>query len=286
LACPAGGARRALAHRGCACLFDCDCRERLSWVNMASDYSRYLHPDTSARRSCGPPLWGGDSGLCLMVLGVLLASAAPSLASTVNPVGSLQPCCPPGSGCSTCSPRSAVWSPVRSWTSTRQGSACSLLTCGFHGRARCLSMQRFLLPRASMSCWWPRTWLAPLRPSSVWWRASWLLDCDLLARQPALAAEGLPKSSRGGPLALASMHGVAGRHSGVGGIDVHRYLLRASGARRIQGSSLGFIVGFFVTLTLYAGMRLVSRPRQGGGALQDGARVASSGESRQETRDY
>ncbi|MGO8683947.1 MAG: purine-cytosine permease family protein [Thermoleophilia bacterium] len=63
----------------------------LSWVNMAADYSRYLPMKTSARRV----VWATTAGAAipvflLMTLGVLLASAAPSLATAANPVGALE----------------------------------------------------------------------------------------------------------------------------------------------------------------------------------------------------
>jgi purine-cytosine permease-like protein len=63
----------------------------LSWVNMAADYSRYLPVKTSARRV----VWATTAGaaipvFALMALGVLLASAAPSLAAAANPVAALE----------------------------------------------------------------------------------------------------------------------------------------------------------------------------------------------------
>ncbi len=63
----------------------------LSWVNMASDYTRYLHPDTPVWRV----VWATALGAAipvflLMALGMVLASTAPSLASTANPIGALQ----------------------------------------------------------------------------------------------------------------------------------------------------------------------------------------------------
>ena len=63
----------------------------LSWVNMASDYSRYLPLDTPARRLVWATAAGGAIPVfALMALGVLLASGVPSLASSANPIGDLE----------------------------------------------------------------------------------------------------------------------------------------------------------------------------------------------------
>ena len=63
----------------------------LSWVNMASDYSRYLPTDTPARRLIWATAAGGAIPVfALMALGVLLASGVPSLASSANPIGDLE----------------------------------------------------------------------------------------------------------------------------------------------------------------------------------------------------
>lgn len=63
----------------------------LSWVNMASDYSRYLPTDTPARRLIWTTAAGGAIPVfALMALGVLLASGLPSLASSANPIGDLE----------------------------------------------------------------------------------------------------------------------------------------------------------------------------------------------------
>jgi purine-cytosine permease-like protein len=63
----------------------------LSWVNMASDYSRYLPADTPATRLVWATAAGGTIPVfALMVLGVLLASGVPSLASSANPIGDLE----------------------------------------------------------------------------------------------------------------------------------------------------------------------------------------------------
>jgi len=63
----------------------------LSWVNMASDYSRYLPLRTPAR----PVVLAATLGsvvpvLALMGLGVVLAPSLPGLASAANPIAELQ----------------------------------------------------------------------------------------------------------------------------------------------------------------------------------------------------
>ncbi len=59
----------------------------LSWVNTASDYTRYLPSGTSHRKVVGATTWGAViPGVFLMGLGVLLASSMPSLDSAANPV--------------------------------------------------------------------------------------------------------------------------------------------------------------------------------------------------------
>ncbi len=63
----------------------------LSWVNMASDYSRYLPTDTPPGRLVWATAAGGAVPVfALMALGVLLAAGLPSLASSANPIGELE----------------------------------------------------------------------------------------------------------------------------------------------------------------------------------------------------
>jgi biotin transporter BioY len=47
-----------------------------------------------------------------------------------------------------------------------------------------------------------------------------------------------------------------------------------------KGSSLGFILGFFVTLALYGGMKALARPHRRGSVVGAGARVAGQDENR------
>jgi len=59
----------------------------LSWVNTASDYTRYLSRKTPGRRIWGATTWGSVLPAAgLMVLGVLLYGGHPALATTSNPI--------------------------------------------------------------------------------------------------------------------------------------------------------------------------------------------------------
>jgi purine-cytosine permease-like protein len=260
----------------------------LSWVNMASDYSRYLHPDTSARRV----VWATTLGaaipvFCLMVLGVLLASAAPSLASTVNPVGSLQAMLP--TWIRVLYLLTAVGGMVTGEILDIYSAGLSLLAAHvrlprsrtvFVDAAVSLAASLYVLLVAKNVVGTFEAFLGVVAGVLAPWTAIFLLDSRRWLRRgyPSPAEAGRWHWQACTAWLVGTVVSVAltstGIYSGPLALGVFR------------GSSLGFIVGFFVTLTLYAGMRLVSRPRQGGGALQDGARVASSGESRQETRDY
>ncbi len=63
----------------------------LSWVNTAADYTRYLKRDTPARGIVGATTWGAViPAVSLMVLGALLYSGMPALATSGNYIGLLQ----------------------------------------------------------------------------------------------------------------------------------------------------------------------------------------------------
>lgn len=69
----------------------------LSWVNTASDYTRYLPPDTPARRIVAATTWGSViPALAIMGLGVLLYGSVPALATTANPIALLESLLPAG----------------------------------------------------------------------------------------------------------------------------------------------------------------------------------------------
>ncbi|MCY0900358.1 MAG: cytosine permease [Firmicutes bacterium] len=62
----------------------------LSWVNTASDYTRYLPRSTPGRKVVGATTWGAVIPLAgLTALGIVLASRVPQLATSVNPVAVL-----------------------------------------------------------------------------------------------------------------------------------------------------------------------------------------------------
>jgi purine-cytosine permease-like protein len=224
---------------------------------------------------------------CLMVLGVLLASAAPSLASTVNPVGSLQAMLP--TWIRVLYLLTAVGGMVTGEILDIYSAGLSLLAAHvrlprsrtvFVDAAVSLAASLYVLLVAKNVVGTFEAFLGVVAGVLAPWTAIFLLDSRRWLRRgyPSPAEAGRWHWQACTAWLVGTVVSVAltstGIYSGPLALGVFR------------GSSLGFIVGFFVTLTLYAGMRLVSRPRQGGGALQDGARVASSGESRQETRDY
>jgi NCS1 family nucleobase:cation symporter-1 len=63
----------------------------LSWVNTASDYTRYLPSTTPSRRIVAATTWGSViPAFCLMALGALLYGGLPALATTGNYVGLLE----------------------------------------------------------------------------------------------------------------------------------------------------------------------------------------------------
>lgn len=67
----------------------------LSWVNTASDYTRYIDRQIKSSRIVGATTWGSViPAVLLMVLGVLLYGSMPALATTANPVGLLQKALP------------------------------------------------------------------------------------------------------------------------------------------------------------------------------------------------
>lgn len=60
----------------------------LSWANAAADYSRYLPKDTPGQRILWTTTLGGAIPLIvLMLVGMLLATRAPALASSSDPIG-------------------------------------------------------------------------------------------------------------------------------------------------------------------------------------------------------
>lgn len=67
----------------------------LSWVNTASDYTRYLPKDVSHRTVVSMTTWGSAiPAISLMALGVFLYGSFPKLATTANPIGLLQQALP------------------------------------------------------------------------------------------------------------------------------------------------------------------------------------------------
>jgi purine-cytosine permease-like protein len=67
----------------------------LSWVNTASDYTRYLPRETAGRRIVSATTWGAVlPAFALMAFGALLYGGMPQLATTGNYVGLLQSALP------------------------------------------------------------------------------------------------------------------------------------------------------------------------------------------------
>ncbi len=246
----------------------------LSWVNMASDYTRYLHPNTPARRV----VWATTLGAAipvfsLMALGVVLASTAPSLASAVNPVGALEAMLPPW--IRVLYLLTAVGGMVTGDILDIYSAGLSLLAAHvrlprsrtvFVDAALSLTASLYVLLVAKNVVGTFEAFLSLVAGVLAPWTAIFLLDSRRWHRE-GYPGPGGARNRWHWQACTAWLVGTAvsvaftstGVFSGPLAVGV------------FEGSSLGFILGFFVTLTLYAGLGLLSRPRRRGRAPGVGA---------------
>ena len=260
----------------------------LSWVNMASDYTRYLPADTPGWRI----VWATTLGAAipvvfLMALGIVLASAAPSLTSAVNPVGALQALLPPW--IRVLYLLTAVGGMVTGDILDIYSAGLSLLAARVRlPRSRTvlidavvsLSTSLYVLLVAKNFVGTFEAFLGVVACFLAPWTAIFLLDSRRWLRS------GYPSQTRidrwrwqactvwlvGTAVSLAFTS--TGVLSGPLAVGV------------FKGSSLGFLVGFFVTLALYAGMRAPAWRRERGGESERRARVAGQHEDRRQTPGY
>jgi purine-cytosine permease-like protein len=246
----------------------------LSWVNMASDYSRYLPPKTPARRLASVTALGGAIPVfALMALGVVLASAVPSLASTANPIGDLETVLPPWMRVIYL--LTAVGGMVTGDILDIYSAGLSLLAAKVRiARSRTVFIDATLSLAASLYVLLVarnvigtfEAFLGLLAGVLAPWTAVFLLDSRRASKARSDPAGTVP--SFRWRACLAWLAGIVvslcftstGVFSGPLAVGVFR------------GSSLGFLLGFVVTLVLYATLRAWPRrdahkaelaPRQG-----------------------
>lgn len=234
----------------------------LSWVNTASDYTRYLPRDTVPGRVVWATTWGSViPSVFLMGFGVLLASAMPSLASTANPVGLLDKALPP-------------WMSIP-YLLTAAGGMITGDILDVYSSGLGLLAARVPLPRSRTvvvdgvlsvagSLYFLlvaknfvgtfEAFLTLLAGALAPWAAIFLLDSRRYLRQgyPDTVTYGVRWSALlawGVGILVSTLFASVGVYNGPLAVGV------------FQGSSLGFLLGFFVTLALYPALaRLLDRP--------------------------
>ena len=231
----------------------------LSWVNMASDYTRYLPARTAARRV----VWATTGGslipvFFLMALGVLLASGAPALASAANPVAALEELVP--SWMRVPYLLTAVGGMITGDIMDIYSAGLSLLAARlplrrsrtvFIDAALSLAASLYVLLVAKNVIGTFEAFLALMACVLAPWSAIFLFDSRrwLRAGQP----NSMPPHRFHWRALLAWSAGIAvsvaftstGVYSGPLAVGI------------FKGSSLGFLLGFCVTLALYGGLKLV-----------------------------
>jgi len=233
----------------------------LSWVNMASDYTRYLPAKTSSRRV----VWATTAGslipvFFLMALGVLLASGAPGLASAANPVAALEALVP--SWMKVPYLLTAVGGMISGDIMDIYSAGLSLLAARVPIRrsrtvlidaALSLAASLYVLLFAKSVIGTFEAFLALMACILAPWSAIFLLDSRRWQRGGQLGSR-LPRRFQWRAV-IAWLVGIAvsvaftstGVYSGPLAIGI------------FKGSSLGFLLGFFLTLALYGGLKLMSK---------------------------
>ena len=246
----------------------------LSWVNMASDYSRYLPLDTRARRLVWATAAGGAIPVfALMALGVLLASGVPSLASSANPIADLEGTLPvwirvlyllTAAGGMVTGDILDIYSAGLSLLAARLRLARSRTV--FIDAALSIGASLYVLLAAHDVIGTFEAFLGILACVLAPWSAVFLLD--LRGSDATTSARAQETTAFRWQACAAWLVGVVvslcftstGVFAGPLAVGVFR------------GSSLGFLLGFAVTLVLYGTMR--ARSRRVGGT---GSRAAGQG---------
>jgi nucleobase:cation symporter-1, NCS1 family len=257
----------------------------LSWVNTASDYTRYLRSDTPAWRL----VWATALGaaipvLLLMALGMVLASEAPSLASTTNPIGALQTMLP--TWVRVLYLLTAVGGMVTGDILDIYSAGLSLLAARVRlprsrtvliDAAVSLSASLYVLLVARNVTGTFEAFLGVIACFLAPWTAIFLLDSRSSLRSGY--SEQTHTSRWRWQACAAWLVGTAvalaftstGVLSGPLAVGVFR------------GSSLGYLVGFFVTLGLYGGLQMPARQRERRGESERAASAAGQREDRRQT---
>jgi NCS1 family nucleobase:cation symporter-1 len=236
----------------------------LSWVNTASDYTRYLRPGTPARRVVGATLWGSVIPAAgIMLLGLLLYGSLPALATSTDPIALLQRELPAGLAVPYL--LTAVGSMVTGDIMDIYSSGLSLLAAEVRlPRARTVfvdavvsvaaSLYILLVARNFIGSF--ESFLSLLAAVLAPWAAVYLMD------QPRLADPGLPVEElyRGAASRFGRWRWPALTAWGAGLVVALGFtstsLWSGPFARGVlQGSDLGFLLGFGVALGLYALLR-------------------------------
>lgn len=261
----------------------------LSWVNTASDYTRYLHPDTPAWRV----VWATALGAAipvflLMMLGMVLASTAPALASTSDPIGALQAMLP--TWVRVLYLLTAVGGMVTGDILDIYSAGLSLLAARVRmARSRTvlidaavsLSASLYVLLVARNVTGTFEAFLGVVACFLAPWTAIFLLDSRSSLRS------GYPKQAKTchwcWQACAAWLIG-----STVSLAFTSTCVFSGPLARGVfSGSSLGYLVGFFVTLGLYGGLRMLVRQRQRPrGEPGETASAAGRREYRRQTPSY
>ena len=232
----------------------------LSWVNMASDYTRYLPVKTAARRV----VWATTGGslipvLFLMALGVLLASGAPDLASAANPVAALEALVP--SWMRVPYLLTAVGGMITGDIMDIYSAGLSLLAARvplrrsrtvFIDAVLSLAASLYVLLVAKNVIGTFEAFLALMACVLAPWSAIFLLDSRRWLRR-----EGEPKSM---PLHRFHRRALLAWSAGIAVSVAFTSTGVYSGPLAVgvfKGSSLGFLLGFCVTVALYGGSKAV-----------------------------
>ncbi len=230
----------------------------LSWVNTASDYTRYLSPKTSARRVVSATTLGAMiPAVFLMGLGILLASSMPSLDSAANPVALVDHVMPSWAAIPYL--LIAIGGIITADILDVYSSGMSLLAMGvkiprsrtiFVDAVLSVGASLFILLSAQSFIGTFEAFLTLLAGVLAPWAAIFLLD----TRSMAHGALRPPSRVRGS----AIVAWVAGLAISLATTSTAIY----TGPLAVgifADSSLGFLLGFLVTLVLYLALPAASR---------------------------
>lgn len=248
----------------------------LSWVNMASDYSRYLPTGTRAGRLVWATAAGGAIPVfALLALGVLLASGLPSLAASANPIGDLEGALP--AWVRVLYLLTAVGGMITGDILDIYSAGLSLLAARlrlprsrtvFIDAAMSVSASLYVLLVAHDVVGTFEAFLGVLACVLAPWSAIFLLELGRVAATTSLDSRGTVSFRWRACSAwlVGVVVSLCFTSTGV--------FTGPLAAGVFRGSSLGFLLGFAVTLALYATMRPRSR-RVGSSGRPDAGQGAS-----------